>query len=154
MASDAEKVIMNQRLRAKLINRYSAAVAKAAYGGSASTGPAGGLILYAGEKHIKCGRGQKCMWMPHLGCKTAWYSETWREISSNTQGATHSGTGWNQIKRCVYDIMDAIKEKRRISGNRFGISARRNPRIFMEGVDGNEGSNMILDTSRVSPGRG
>ena len=78
-------------LRAELINRYSDCKAKA-YGGLCLNWPAGGLNVYAVKNALRAGARL-------YGCrpgmrKIAWYSETWREISS-TEGVLPF---WNRME--------------------------------------------------------
>ena len=94
-------------LRAELINRYSGCKAKA-YGGLCLNCPAGGLNVYAVKNALRAGA--KIVWMPTRDAKNSLVFGNMEGDFFDRRGITileQDGT----LKECVYDIMDAIKEK-------------------------------------------
>ena len=94
-------------VRAELINRYSGCKAKA-YGGLCLNCPAGGLNVYAVKNALRAGA--KIVWMPTRDAKNSLVFGNMEGDFFDRRGITileQDGT----LKECVYDIMDAIKEK-------------------------------------------
>ena len=94
-------------LRAELIHRYSGCKAKA-YGGLCLNCPAGGLNVYAVKNALRAGA--KIVWMPTRDAKNSLVFGNMEGDFFDRRGITileQDGT----LKECVYDIMDAIKEK-------------------------------------------
>lgn len=94
-------------LRAELINRYSGCRTKA-YGGVCLNWPVGGLNVYAVESALQAGA--KIIWMPTRDARNSLVFGNMEGDFFKRKGITvlnEDGT----LKECVYDIMDAIKEK-------------------------------------------
>lgn len=136
-------------LRAKLVNRYSNCHAKA-YGGICLNWPAGGLNVYAVKNALQAGA--KIIWMPTRDAKNSLVFGNMEGDFFDRRGITilkKDGT----LKDCLYDIMDAIKEKDAFLATGH-ISPKESLILCREGRK--RGVNMILthpEFSRTMIGR-
>ena len=132
-------------LRAELINRYSGCKAKA-YGGLCLNCPAGGLNVYAVKNALRAGA--KIVWMPTRDAKNSLVFGNMEGDFFDRRGITileQDGT----LKECVYDIMDAIKEKDAFLATGH-ISPEESLILCREGRK--RGVNMILTIRTVGSG--